>query len=148
MPGSKTRGQYSLLLKLGLGGLSCPTPSVPTKKTQRRSPALPAPRPPTWVTDAHLAHINSSWLGIFYRHTGTSQESKHTVLQGQGPGSVKREGILLLLCMRPKRPRCREGHPDKGPALRTTSLGLAAREGPPPHAYRETKWGTRGGGRG
>ena len=66
--------------------------------------------------------------------TGTSQESTPApcIPQGQGPGCLKREGILWLLSLhfRLQGPRCREGHLHKGLALRTT--GWASPEGRDP----------------
>lgn len=92
-----------------MGFLSCPTALVPTKKTELMA-CSPHPHPHMDNRcPPSVRQFNSSCRGIFYQ-TGTSQESTHTVLQGQGPGFMKREGILLLLLyFRLKKPRRREG---------------------------------------
>lgn len=101
MPGGKNRspGKSPLLLKLGLAGVLLPTPCVATKKTVELRACSPCPRP-----RPHGQQMPTACTSILPGRespikTGTCQESSPALCtpQGQGPGCMKREGILWLL---------------------------------------------------
>ena len=139
-----------LLLKLGLASFLLPTPCRATEKAVELRACSPCPRSRPQGQQMPTAGTSILPGRESPIRTGTSHESTpaRCIPQGQGPGCLKREGILWLLSLhfRLQGPRCREGHLHKGLALRTTGWASPEGRGPPSWGWNWVPGDQREGG--